>query len=222
MKGRSAAEVLLGACVVIFAGMPAVLAPATAGRLFSRALARHPEDLWVLGGALLGAIAYALARRTQRGRFVDTLQHELTHTMAALLLGASPTAVAAKTNEGVTSYRLSGPLAAVRSFLIGISPYWLSPIVLPPLLLAGLVRPRGAWLGVVAAFVGVGLTAPLTQIDPRQSDLRRHVVVVAIAAALWLWTATTVVSLIVLRSASWLQGARAWPAAFARFAQLLR
>ncbi|MBZ5590538.1 MAG: hypothetical protein LAO05_18465 [Acidobacteriia bacterium] len=185
--------------VIALAGLPALLLPRVLDRLGLQVLNGVGRGCWLAAGLACGVAAFALLRRNATVRFLETLQHEIAHAVAALLLGGRPVSLAAYRGIGSTRVELRGPLVATRSFLVTVAPYWFSPVVLVPVA-AALVMPGrgGLWLGLTACALGIGLAVPVSQISLAQPDLRRYAVVPPLAAAAWLWSALAVITLTVV------------------------
>ncbi|MEM7349696.1 MAG: hypothetical protein AAF657_02745 [Acidobacteriota bacterium] len=193
-------QLLFAALIVVAVGCPALLFPTVVERSLFRSLPSNPY----LGGALIaGVLTFVLAHRSARMRFLTVLLHEHAHLMMALLLGTSPRSLNAGEAAGLFQYDLRGPLPKTRAFFITIAPYWISPLWPLALLLIFVAGSQRGWgLAALAWLLGLALTLPLGEIHPRQPDLRRYGIVPPVLAALWLWAATTVLSLGVLESGS--------------------
>lgn len=149
----------------------------------------EPFSMWLAGGLGVGIVLGFALRRLPRVSFLDTLQHELSHMVVALLLGAFPRSLSAEHGVGGNvRYELRGPLRGTRAFFIGIAPYWFSPLVLMAVVLSLVLPGRpGPPLGATACLLGISLALPLAQIHLQQPDLKRHGRVPSLVAALWLW-----------------------------------
>lgn len=187
-------------------------------KLFQQGMFGNDRASWLLGGLLLGMMSLHWIRRFQRVQFLRVLLHEHAHLMLALLLGSSPRALSAGEEAGLFQYELTGPLPKVRAFFITIAPYWISPLLFSPLVLFPILRPDPGWSrGLLALLLGLSLALPLGEIHQKQPDLRRYGILPPIAAALWLWAATFVLSVSVADSGTLRAVARVYSATWGAF-----
>ena len=194
-------QTVVTAFVIALAGLPALLLPHVLDRLGLQVINGVGHGCWLGAGLVAGALVLVLVRHHASVRFLATLQHEITHASAALLLGGRPVSLAAYRGSGSTRVELRGPLVAPRAFLVTIAPYWFSPIVLVPVVAALVLRSRdGLGLGVNACALGLGLAVPVSQISPGQPDLRHYALVPPLVAAAWLWSALAVITMTVVSS----------------------
>lgn len=191
-------EIAFGACLVFAAGLPALRLLDRLELLGLGVINGHPRPLATAAGLGAGVVVFALAKRLPGFRFTTTLQHEMSHVVAALALGAFPRRLEASADgNGRTEVELRGPVPRLRGFLVAIAPYWFSPLLGTALSVAVSLAP-GTWERFGGAVIlGWALWAPLAQTDPRQPDLRRYGVVAPIAS-LWLWGAAAACGLTVL------------------------
>jgi hypothetical protein len=183
--------------LVCLLGLPTLTLGRFSTRLTSQLLGGGSMAWWVFGGLVAGAFSFLVAKRNHRVAFLNTLQHELAHVGMAFLLGAVPRSLwAGLGSGGEIRYELRGPLRSARMFLIDVAPYWVSPFVAVPVLVALAFPPSpGPWLGALGWLLGVAVVLPLAQFHPRQTDLRKYFLIPPVGVALWLWMAVVVVAL---------------------------
>jgi hypothetical protein len=128
----------------------------------------------IVAGACGFAVAWALARRRASARqsldFLQTLEHELTHALAAALCLRPPRSLRASAHEG-------GELSfdgAENTFVL-LAPYVVPTATLVALVLPAVLRPELAPAAdaVVGAAYAYDLVSTLAEVSPRQTDLRR-------------------------------------------------
>lgn len=190
--------------LVLVLGLPALQLPWVLQGLASGPLsADAPRGLWSMGGLAGGVLTCLVLRRSSRMRFLTTLLHEVAHLSMALVLGTSPRSLSAGEQAGLFQYELGGPVPKVRAFFITIAPYFVSPLLVAPVVLALLLGATEDWRsGFLAWLLGICLTLPLAEIHPRQPDLRRYGLVPPILAAVWLWGALAALTLALMASSS--------------------
>lgn len=191
-------QLLIALILVVLAGLPALLLPSTFRAVAEGVLSREQETWVLLGGIAAGVAVHLVFRRNAGYRFLSTFQHELSHLIAAVLVGATPMSFRSGAGAGAVEYDIKGPLSRARQFMVSIAPYWFSPLILLPALICALsVRPNDLVRVPVLALASLALVMTLSQISPRQPDLKRHGTLVPIVSALWLWSAMVVVTLTV-------------------------
>lgn len=211
---RNIVQHLLSAILVVLLGLPALGLPPIVQNLFRETMYGNQRARWLLGGLLVGFLAFHFLRRSRRVRFLRVLLHEHAHLMMALLLGCSPRSISAGEEAGLFQYEFGGLLPKVRAFFITIAPYWISLVLFSPLILFPILHPNGPTRGLLAVLLGVALALPLGEIHPRQTDLKRYGLIPPIMASLWLWGATFVVSIAVANSGSIRSVVRVYAAAW--------
>lgn len=194
-------EVAFGTLLVAAAGLPALLLLDRLELLALGVVNGHPRPVATAAGLALALLLFAVSSQLPGFRFASTLQHELSHLVAAVALGARPRRLeASAAGGGRTEIELGGPLPRLRGFLVAIAPYWFSPLLGTALSVAVSVSPN-AWGRFGGAVVlGWALWAPLAQTSLDQPDLRRYGVVTPLVASLWLWAAAATCGLAVLSS----------------------
>ncbi|MCP4655578.1 MAG: hypothetical protein GY856_09190 [bacterium] len=196
-------ERLIVAVLIAAVGLPALELVDVGTRLVVGTLHVQGRSPWIFTGLVAGAVTFLQLRQNPRIRFLDTLQHELTHVAAALVLGASPQSVSAMRGSGLTHFELGGPARWARQFLISIAPYCVSPVLLLPVTLAwALPGYERIVLLLVAGLFGFALVLPVAQLNLRQTDLRRYGLVPPLVAGLWVWAATFVCTIELLAAES--------------------
>lgn len=208
-------ERLIVAVLIAAVGLPAIELIDAGSRLIVGMLHVQGRNPWIFMGLVAGAVTFLQLRQNPRIRFLDTLQHELTHVVAALVLGASPKSVSAMRGSGLTHFELGGPARWSRHFLISIAPYCVSPVLVLPVALAWVLRDyERITLLLLAGLFGFALVLPVAQLNLRQSDLRRYGLVPPLVAALWVWAATLVCTLELLGAESMRAVPRAYETAW--------
>lgn len=194
-------EIALGAAVVLAAGLPALRLLDRLELLGLGVLNGHSRPLATAAGLGVALLLFAVTSQLPGYRFAATLQHELSHLVAAMALGARPRRLeATAAGTGRTEVELAGPLPRLRGFLVAIAPYWFSPLLGTALSVAVSVTPSAWGRFAGALLLGWALWTPLGQTSLRQPDLRRYGVAAPLAASLWLWAAAATCGLAVLSS----------------------
>jgi len=220
---RAILERTLVAVLIAAVGLPAVELVGVGMRLIVGMLHVQGRNPWIFTGLVAGAITFLQLRQNPRIRFLDTLQHEMTHVIAALVVGASPKSVSAMRGSGITHFELGGPARWARQFLITIAPYCISPILVLPVALAwALPGYERIPLLLLAGLFGIALVLPVAQLSPRQPDLRRYGLVPPLVAALWIWAATLVCTIELLDAESLRAIPRAYETAWYHLVGMLR
>lgn len=187
---------LLILMVVIVTGIPALALPQTVRAILLDVAAGQRASVLAVVGLTMGAWVYMVVAN-RSARFWRVLHHEMSHAFVALLMLAWPSSLVVDGGGGGhIKYGIAGPLAGLRTFLIGIAPYCVSPVGVIAGASLVMAPTHSPWFGAAAAAaIGLGLAATMMEISPRQPDLTQRGFVFASACSLWIWCAGAAVLL---------------------------
>lgn len=135
-------------------------------------IATHPRPwapLWA-GLAAFGLLWGLWLRRDTAANWLYTLEHELTHAMAAALTLNRITGLSAERGSGHLTYQGHG------NWLISLAPYIVPTFCLPVLLVLQLATPSAQpWLmAALGLTLGLHLHGTWVETHAQQTDLQRH------------------------------------------------